>query len=393
MLFAGPAAGEVFLSDASMEISGSGPRVSRSCTILLKPTQISDDLAPRLTLVAAGAQLSFGIDRPAQYSNQVIVQNNSRQQFSMSSNASVDQFRLSDLGRALRSQRLFFITAQLSGSGKFVSSRYERIDFDAILVKVGSVCPFDAEILLADQSPRERAERSLSISSYDLTLIRWALNKKYGGLSNRPEQSRSLSPEERTYLKRYASDNGLAISQYLTSDMVRRLVMEGQLLANLTPLTRPTPQPPERVYYSYDNTDFYGDDIKPWLENSNLGDCRMACTSNTACKAFTFNKRRNVCILKTGTGRPKPSSEGISASTTPVSMPAERITVREGVDLHGGDLDTRGLRNLSLNQCSEACLHNDYCAGFSYIKSKNWCWMKRQILDLRANGDVVSGVK
>jgi hypothetical protein len=399
-VLAQPAAGEVLLSDASIEISANGPRASRNCTVLLKPARtLGDDLAPRLALVTAGTQLSFGIDKPAQYSSQVIVQNNTRRVFGMTSNASVDQFRLSDIGKALRSQRLFFVTAQLSGSGKFVSSRYDRVDLDAILAKIGSVCPFDAEMFMADQSSQGGTERSLPISSSDLTLIRWVLNKKYGGLSSRPEPSSSLSPLERTYLKRYASDNGLTISQYLTSDIARRLIADGQLLANLA-IPAPTaaaPIPPskpsERVFFSYDNTDFDGDDIKPWLMNSNLSDCRMACTGNSACRAFTFNKRRDVCILKTGTGRPKPSSEAISVSMTPVSIPVVRVTVLNGVDLRGGDLDMRGLRNVSLDQCANACLSNDSCAGFSYVKSKSWCWMKRQLLDRRLNDDVVSGVK
>lgn len=398
-----PSAGEVFSNDSNVEISGTGIRSSRNCTITLKPTQsLGDGVAPRLTLVTTGtAQLSFGLDKSTQYVEQVIVQNNTRRPFAIAENASIEQFRNSDIGRAIKSRRLFFVTAQLAG-GKYVSSRYDRIDFDAILARIETFCPFDAESLMSDQSARQQGERSLRISQTDLTLIRWALNKKYSGSGVRPDPTPSLLPQERTYLKRYTNENGLAISQYLTADTARRLAADGQSLVMSTPTPTPspapTPAPPTPVpaaaaFYSYDNTDFDGDDIKPWLMNSTLDDCRSACRGNPVCRAFTFNKRRNVCILKAGTGIVKVSIEATSESRTPVSVTRGRITVQSGMDIVGGDLDPNGLRNLSYDQCESACLNLPVCLGFSYVRSKRWCWTKRQITGWRLNNDVVSGVK
>jgi hypothetical protein len=360
-------------------------------------------------VTTGAAQLSFGIDKPSQYTSQLIVQRNGRQPFATVESGTVDQFRASDIGKALKSRRLFFVTAQLAGGGKFVSSRYEGVDLDAILAKVEAVCPFDAESLMSDLSAREQGERTLRTSVSDLTLIRWALGQKYGALSGKPDQAPSLSAQERGYLKRYAGDNGLPLSQYLTAESARRLTAEGQALANLaSPLATPTPSaapwptpsstpsptpsPAAREFYSYDNTDFDGDDIKPWLFNASFSDCRTACRDNSSCRAFTFNKRRNVCILKSGTGQPKPSIEAVSASVIAISVPRFGITIQNGIDLPGGDL-AGGLRNISLDQCSSACQSNASCAGFSYIKSKRWCWMKRQIVDRRLNDDIVSGVK
>src|SRR4051812_40811950 len=52
VLFAGAALAEVFVSDATVEISGTGPRTSRSCTIVLKPIMaLGDAVAPRLAFV------------------------------------------------------------------------------------------------------------------------------------------------------------------------------------------------------------------------------------------------------------------------------------------------------------------------------------------------------
>jgi hypothetical protein len=395
-LAASPAPGEVYASDPSIEISGTGPRTSRNCIVLLKPTQtLGDNLAPRLTLVTTGtSRLSFGVDGPAQYSNLVVVQNNARRPLIGNDSGSTEQFRASDIGKVLGSQRLFFVTAQRSDSGKYVSSRYERINLDAIMAKIEDACPFDAESLMTDLASRERAERALSIPSLDLTLIRWALNKKYAGASNKPEASSSLSSQERSYLKRYAGDNGLPLSLYLTAETARRLTLEGQLAANsaIPPPPQP-PAPPPREFYSYNGTDFDGDDIKPWLTSYTLDGCRNACIGNTGCRAFTFNKPRGVCILKTGTGRPKPNPDAISASMTPIVIPPVRLTILSGVDLPGGDLEARGIKDISLDQCSDICLNNNSCAGFSYVKSKNWCWMKKQVVDRRSNNDIVSGIK
>jgi hypothetical protein len=234
---AGAAAGEVYFSDPSVEISGTGARGSQTCTLVMKPTQtFGGPLAPRLVIVTEGeSRLSFGVENPAQYRSVVIVQENTRRPFVAVNNAGIGQFRFSYLAKALQSQRLFFVTAQRADRGGFVSSRYERVNFDAILAKVGSSCPFDAESLMADVSHREREEQGLGISESDLTLIRWALNKRYGGSASKPDPRLSLSEMERTYLKRYAGENGLTLSRYLRAETARRLISEGQTLSKDEP--------------------------------------------------------------------------------------------------------------------------------------------------------------
>lgn len=233
MIFVNTAAGEVYLSDAGIEISGTGSRISRNCRVLLKPTMVlGDQFAPRLILVTNGqSHLSFGVENAGQYSNVVIVQNNTRKLLASLDNVGVEQFRASDLAKVLASQRLFFVTAKRNATGKYVSSRYERIDFDTVLAKVGMACPFDSESLVADLSQRESAERALSVSKSDLTLIRWALNKRYGGISSEPEPRSTLSQAERLYLKRNAADSGFPLSQYLTKEIARLLILQGQSLA------------------------------------------------------------------------------------------------------------------------------------------------------------------
>jgi hypothetical protein len=241
-LYSGAATAEVYFSDSNVEVSGDGPRNSRNCTILLKPAQtFGAELAPRIMMVTLGqARMSIGVERPAQYQNPVIVQDNVRRTLAGSGNFSSEQFRQSETGKAIRSQRLFFVTARHGDTGRYLSSRYERIDFDTLLAKIEANCPFDAESWMADVSARERTEGALSLSPAELKQIRWAMDRKYGNLLSEPEPSNSLSSLERSYLKRYTADNGLPISQYLTQDTARRLSAEGAALAKRSP---PPPKP------------------------------------------------------------------------------------------------------------------------------------------------------
>jgi hypothetical protein len=227
------AEGEVYFNDSTVTVSISEGPASRNCTVRLKSTMtLGGDLAPRLALATQGRSLlSFGVENPERYSNVVVVQRSTRVPFATSDVASVDKFRNSSLAAALKSQRTFFITAKRTGAGGYVSSRYERIDFDMILTKIEAACPFDAESLMADLRPRLRAERALSLSQADLTLIRWSLLKrydsKYDDLSIEPDARSELSSAERGYLKRYTDENGLTRSRYLTEETARRLRAEG----------------------------------------------------------------------------------------------------------------------------------------------------------------------
>jgi hypothetical protein len=242
MLAAGSATGETYFRASTAEFSGSGARASRSCKLALLPSQ-SLGPAPRLMLLTDGlSRLSFGIEGAAQYEGVALVRNNTRTPLIGSTGVTAQQFLTSDMGKAVKSQRLFFVTARRVDSGKYVSSRYERIDFDAVLRRLEVNCPFDAEALMADIFERERAERALSVSSSELKSIRWALNRKYGNASSEP-QGNALLPSERSYLKRYAVDHGLPASQYLNPDVVQKLKLEA-------PPPPPPPPPPTTMWNS-----------------------------------------------------------------------------------------------------------------------------------------------
>jgi uncharacterized membrane protein len=229
-------------SDATLELNVTGSAGARSCTAILKPKQTLGD-APRLVLTTGWlAELSFGLVGGEQLQNAVIVQDNLRRPFVAASKTTAENFLSTELGKALRSARLFFITAKRND--KFVSARYEGVDFDAVLQKIEQHCPFDAESLMRNTSPREQRERSLSLSALDLKRIRWALSKKYSNSCAEPDTRLILSTTERGYLRRFTAESGLPVSRYLTSDSAQRLSAAGATTERECKPAAPPPSPP-----------------------------------------------------------------------------------------------------------------------------------------------------
>jgi PAN domain len=69
------------------------------------------------------------------------------------------------------------------------------------------------------------------------------------------------------------------------------------------------------------------------------------------------------------------------------------LQVQQNVDYKGGDISAQGYRNIGYMQCYNLCDFNNECVGYSYVRKKSWCWLKRELLLSKANPEVVSGVK
>lgn len=224
-----PAFAETYHKDAVFEITGTGARNWRQCTVQFFPKQtLGDAQAPRLQLVTGGLEkVSIGLENGARLQDAEFVQNNVRKAFASVLDANVGQAKTSELWGALSSQKVFFVTAKSAETSKYVSSRYEGINTEFVLTKIEEYCPFFAEALMSDVSRRERAEQGLSLTSTDLKYVRWALGKRYSGLSSEPSYRTALGSDDRDLLKRYYAEHGLAASQYLTPQTYRVLRAEG----------------------------------------------------------------------------------------------------------------------------------------------------------------------
>ena len=219
----------------------------RECTVTLAPSQtLGDEAAPRLVLVTSGrSRIEVKLDGKAPLGEPTFVQDNVRSPFEFKTDGSIDAFRTSSVGQAIMSGQVFFITARLS-DGTYVSSRYDAIDFDAVLTRIQASCPFDAEVLMSSLNDRRLEERALNLSSEDLTMIRWALLRRYENQQEKPSETFFLSQQDREYLKRYALQNGLPVSGYLTGPTAKKLLAEAALL---TP--PPPPPPPHSDYFTF----------------------------------------------------------------------------------------------------------------------------------------------
>jgi hypothetical protein len=151
--------------------------------------------------------------------------------------------------------------------------------------------------------------------------------------------------------------------------------------------------------------DFYGDDMKQvyWLSQS---ECCDACAQTDGCKAFTFVTQEawggSACYLKSGGGKPRPSSGVISAlmpsnSNTdtpdqviapPTQAPAQCTAPQHNVDFYGSDL--KAIEADSVSDCCAACADTKHCKAFTFVQKV--CYLKRGTGKPRFKLGVVSGM-
>ncbi|MFL9826599.1 PAN domain-containing protein [Rhodoplanes sp. SY1] len=134
-------------------------------------------------------------------------------------------------------------------------------------------------------------------------------------------------------------------------------------------------QMPPAGFRLYSNHDIYGGDIER-LRNSDLNSCEAACRSNTACRAYSFDKWNRDCYLKSGTTefRRDPQSEvGIKRDVAEPqrSSSALRICTYGNSTLSGSEIAT-GLSQ-SAATCRQSCEGNDACAGYTFLASESRC--------------------
>jgi hypothetical protein len=144
---------------------------------------------------------------------------------------------------------------------------------------------------------------------------------------------------------------------------------------------------------TFEGFDFPGNDLE-WISDSTIEDCVAECLGNWECKAFTLNRANNVCITKSGVGRPMPFRDASSGTTNgirPSFSPVPKITLQVGID-YGGD-ELANWRYISLEDCQGQCATDEHCQAFSYRSSKQWCFLKSSVGKARNDARVVSGTK
>lgn len=155
--------------------------------------------------------------------------------------------------------------------------------------------------------------------------------------------------------------------------------------------------------------DFFGADIASF-NVADAGTCASKCFEmNGQCKAFTFNTTwvkatSPNCFLKASEGRADANSAafsgrflgGTDVDPQPFTMNAIdlKADLLENTDLQGGDLSKRPWPNIKAAiDCRLACIDNDRCTAFTFIKRKHECWLKSMPGFAVAKPGMISGRK
>ena len=91
----------------------------------------------------------------------------------------------------------------------------------------------------------------------------------------------------------------------------------------------------------------------------------------TVCRVFA------ICFLSLWLGAGFAHSEG------------RRVIVNEGADYFGGDYRT--IKKIPLAGCKKACLDDQSCKAFTYNRKAKWCFLKKDIGELKAFKGAVAG--
>lgn len=158
----------------------------------------------------------------------------------------------------------------------------------------------------------------------------------------------------------------------------------------------------------YTGLDFFGEDVG----SDSVADapsCARRCLElGGACKAFTFNVvtksgRGPNCFLKSGRGEVDGNSAAFSGEllarsdrdpapmTLPVIDPVADLY--RDVDIPGSDLSRRPNGAATEFTCRRACVTNDRCVAFTFLKPKKQCWLKGGVGTPRAMAGAVTGGK
>ncbi|MDO5641266.1 MAG: hypothetical protein Q4G26_02595 [Paracoccus sp. (in: a-proteobacteria)] len=88
-----------------------------------------------------------------------------------------------------------------------------------------------------------------------------------------------------------------------------------------------------------------------------------------------------------------PLIKEMASSCTPPQPVAAPMVRGHDFDLLGGDIDSAGVRNISLDECEEICVSDDSCLSYSYVVDLKWCWPKDKMSTPMPKPGVISAFK
>jgi serine protease Do len=143
-----------------------------------------------------------------------------------------------------------------------------------------------------------------------------------------------------------------------------------------------------------DGVDLFGFDLwdKP-IAVTSAADCEVRCQQESSCRAYTFNKRKSVCFLKTNAEVMYRNQQALSGYQGALenSLKQSPFIIEESADYAGGDFQE--LSKATFADCLQACESHPGCMAFSYVSRRKQCWLKSQAGTSIAKKGVTSGIK
>jgi PAN domain-containing protein len=293
-LWIGAAQAESYFNDATVDIWSSGVRPNKTCGATIKPVRsLGDSDAPQLVFsTTVNSVWSFAIANEAKYQTPVLVQNNLRIPFERSVGLTLEQFIATRNGRALKSKRPFFVTAKLDG--RFVSSRYDNLDFNWITEKLAESC--SAEKVAAESEPLSGSFRPISnyatrlnrdIFGEDITLPDGRIWIESADLDICAARCEGLSACLGFSFDRWTR------KCYFKKNITNSILDPRSTIAVKKPTQIPSVSTEPFAVQIVRNRHLIGSPILR-RKAKDISSCRQICVDELKCVAFSFNKRSEL---------------------------------------------------------------------------------------------------
>ncbi len=160
-----------------------------------------------------------------------------------------------------------------------------------------------------------------------------------------------------------------------------------------------SPKPPDgksdQSFVTYLHRDLPGNDLRMIKDSTEL-DCSTACTELTECKAYTFDRWNQFCLLKNGIGSLLLSPKSVSAVKRSISQPqnsTQAVQVDHFIGKAFTQLDFEVNGAVSLQDCENNCRAIPACLAYSFFENIKICRFFEHPAEYVGYPTAVSGAK
>lgn len=133
--------------------------------------------------------------------------------------------------------------------------------------------------------------------------------------------------------------------------------------------------PPAMDFVVAEGQDIVGFDYRQH-ENVDVAACTALCERDPACRAFTYNNRHNLCLLKDGASFLARHAEAFSAYRRDLASAVRTTTLEVYPDRDAPGSDYARIRQSSYVECFLECAGDTRCNAFAFDRQTRICLLK-----------------